>query len=347
MIRMRKVDVLVVGAGVMGAATAWRLAQRGLRPVVLEQFDVGHAHGSSHGTVRVFRFSYGDPAYVRMAMEALTLWREIERASGRDLLTSLGQLDWGEPYVEANLAAMQACGAEARFLDGSEASDRYPVSLPPGERVLFHPAGGIVRAEASVRAFLESAAALGAELHQGTRAVALRASGSHTEVLTEDDVYRAEAVILTAGAWVKPLAATAGIELPVVPSLETVAFFDHPDEMSLPVLVEWGEPTLYGLPDPSRGIKVGAHHTGPDTEPGLEGRPDPAIADRLAAWAGAHYPKADLASRRAETCLYTNTADERFILERHGPIVVGSPCSGHGFKFAPLIGERLAGLAQG
>jgi sarcosine oxidase len=346
MVQMRKVDILVVGAGVMGAATAWRLAKSGRPPVVLEQFEVGHARGSSHGTVRVFRLSYGDPAYVRMAMEALPLWREIERAAGGELLTSLGQLDWGEPYVEANLAAMQQCGAEARFLDSGEASERYPLSLPPGERLLFHPAGGMVRAEASVRAFLESAIALGAELHERTRAVELRPAEGHVEVVTEDEVYRAQTVVLTAGPWVKSLAAAAGIDLPVTASLETVVFFDHPDEMSLPILVEWGEPTLYGLPDPGRGIKIGAHHTGPDTEPGLGDQPDPAIADRLAAWAGAHYPKANLDSRRAETCLYTNTADEGFILERHGRIVVGSPCSGHGFKFAPLIGERLAALAQ-
>jgi sarcosine oxidase len=342
----RRSDVVVVGAGVMGAATAWRLARAGRRPVVLEQFDVGHGRGSSHGTVRVFRFSYGDPTFVRMAMDALPLWREIERESGRDLLTLLGQLDWGEPYVEANMAAMRECGAEARFLDGHEASQRFAVSLPAGVRVLFHPAGGIVRAEPSVRAFLDAARAMGAELRERTRVVEVRPAEGHVEVATEEDVYRAPVVVLTAGTWVKPLAASVGIDLAVVPSLETVAFLDHRDEMGLPILVEWGAPTLYALPDPGRGIKVGAHHTGPDVEPGADGEPDPAVVRRLVEWAGAHYPKADLDSVRAETCLYTNTVDERFILERHGRVVIGSPCSGHGFKFAPLIGERLAGLAQ-
>jgi sarcosine oxidase len=343
---MRRVDVVVVGAGVMGAATAWRLAKAGRRPVVLERFEVGHAHGSSHGSVRVFRFSYGDPMYVRMAMDALRLWRELERDSDREILTALGQLDWGEPFVETNAAALRECGAEAEILDATEAMERYAVSIPAEERVLFHPAGGIVRAEDSVRSFLDAAVALGGEVHERTRVIELRPSQDRVEVVTEGESYSAPVAVVTAGPWVKALAATAGIDLPVIPSRETVAFFAHPEEMELPILVQWGEPTIYGLPDPGRGIKIGAHHTGPDAAPEEEGATDPAIVDMQAAWVAAHYPKADPAPLRAETCMYTNTSDERFILERRNRVVVGSACSGHGFKFAPLIGERLAALVQ-
>jgi sarcosine oxidase len=314
--------------------------------VVLEQFEVGHAHGSSHGSVRVFRFSYGDPMYVRMAMDALPLWRALERETGREIMTALGQLDWGEPFIETNAAALRECGAETELLDASQAMERYPVSISMEERVLFHPAGGIVRAEDSVRSFLDAALAMGGELHERTRVSELRAGHDAVEVVTEGETYRAPVAVVTAGPWVKRLAATAGIELPVIPSRETVSFFAHPEEMELPILVQWGEPTLYGLPDPGRGIKIGAHHTGPDAVPDEGGEADPAIVDMQAAWAAAHYPKADPSPLRAETCMYTNTSDERFILERHGRVVVGSACSGHGFKFAPLIGERLAGLAQ-
>jgi sarcosine oxidase len=344
---MREADVVVVGGGVMGAATAWRLAKAGRRPVVLEQFEVGHPQGSSHGSVRVFRFSYGDPTYVRMAMEALPLWRELERDTGQEILTALGQLDWGQPYVETNAAALRGCGVQATVFETAEAMERYPVRIPDGERVLFHREGGIVRAEAAVRSFLDAAVASGAELRQRTKAVDLLPRGDHVEVVTDEETYRTPVAVLTAGPWIEPLAATAGIDLPVVPSRETVAFFPHPDEMTLPILVRWGQPTLYGLPDPGKGIKIGAHHTGPDAGPGEAGTADPAIIAMLAAWVDAHYPKADPAPVRAETCMYTNTDDERFILERHDRIVVGSACSGHGFKFAPLIGERLARLAQG
>jgi sarcosine oxidase len=340
-------DVVVIGAGVMGAATAWRLTLMGRRPVVLEQFEVGHSRGSSHGVSRVFRLSYGDPMYVRMAIEALPLWRELEQASGRSILTSLGQLDWGQPFVDQNERALREAGAAFEMFEGEEANRRYPVSVPARETVLFHPDAGIVRAEDSVRTFLDMAAAGGAEVRERTRVVELRPAGDRVDVVAEGETYRAAVVVVTAGPWLKPLAETAGIDLPVVPSIETVVYLSHPDEMALPVLVEWGEHIVYGLPDPGRGIKVGAHHSGPDTEPDDEHAPDPALVEMLAAWAGRHYPKADLNEVRAETCLYTNTSDERFLLERLGPIVIGSACSGHAFKFAPLIGERLAALARG
>jgi sarcosine oxidase len=136
-----------------------------------------------------------------------------------------------------------------------------------------------------------------------------------------------------------------GVKLPVVVTRETVAYFAHEQEMPLPILVDRGSPFVYSLPDPGHGIKAGGHHTGPPTDPNEPGKVDPGMVDLLSAWVGRHYPGADAHPHHAETCLYTNTADESFILERHGPVVVGSPCSGHGFKFAPLIGERLARLA--
>jgi sarcosine oxidase len=111
------------------------------------------------------------------------------------------------------------------------------------------------------------------------------------------------------------------------------------------VLVEWAVPLAYGLPTPSLGLKTGEHHVGPERDPDDPGGPNESSVARLSDWVSRRYPAADPVPERAETCLYTNVEDERFILERHGPIVVGSPCSGHGFKFAPLIGERLADLA--
>jgi sarcosine oxidase len=109
--------------------------------------------------------------------------------------------------------------------------------------------------------------------------------------------------------------------------------------------VDWGDPSIYGLPSPGQGIKVGEHIAGPTTDPEDEVGPDPAAVERLDAWVAERYPGAEATAHYAETCIYTNTPDEHFVLEHHGRIVVGSPCSGHGFKFAPLIGRRLAALA--
>ena len=161
-------DHVVVGAGVMGAATARVLAKAGARVLLLEQFRLGHKRGSSHGASRIFRFSYPDPRYVTMAQEALPLWRELERESDHELLTTTGGYDAGHG-VEANAAALRAAGARYELIDGAEACRRHPfLALPPHEPVLFQPEGGFARAEATIRALVSSAVAHGAVLREDT-----------------------------------------------------------------------------------------------------------------------------------------------------------------------------------
>jgi sarcosine oxidase len=326
-------DVVVVGAGVMGAATARAVAKRGHDVVLLERFHLGHAHGSSHGASRIFRFSYADPAWVAMAQRALPLWRELEQESGEQLLHTTGGLDVGPP-AEANAAAIRACGAEAEFLDGAEAAARFPTyAFDRGERVLYQPDAGVLRAEAIVRALVVSAVGHGAELREGTEVLSL--TGARVE--TTDGGIEARTVVVTAGAWAPQL---VGL-LPVRATRETIAYF--PDVGGLfPPLVEWQAPARYCLPDLAGGVKAGLHHAGPEWRAASE--PDATVVARAASWIRRRVPAAGPAER-AETCLYTNTPDESFVLERRGAVVVGCACSGHAFKFAPLIGEQLARLA--
>jgi sarcosine oxidase len=342
---LREVDYLVIGAGAMGSATAWRLAGSGHSVVLLDQFEVGHKRGSSHGASRIFRFSYDDPEYVGMAMEALPLWRDLERESGQEILTTLGGLDLGEDLTP-NISALRSCGARFDLLSGSQAMTRFPdLSLPSNGQILFQPDGGIVAADRAVRAFAEVAARRGVELRERSPVVEVQVAGERAEIRTQEETYVATAVVVTAGAWAKGLLTGAGIDLPVSPSRETVAYFRVERELGLPTVVDWGNPLVYALPSPGQGVKVGVHHGGPDTDPDKEGVVSVETVEVVSEWVRDHYRTADTTPHLAETCLYTNTADERFILERHGPIVVGSACSGHGFKFAPLIGERLARLA--
>jgi sarcosine oxidase len=163
------------------------------------------------------------------------------------------------------------------------------------------------------------------------------------EVRTEEGTFTARSAVVTAGGWARDLLASAGIDLPVWVTRETVAYFEL--ERKPPTLVDWGDPTVYALFSPGHGLKAGRHIAGPEVDPDGEGSPDPESVDVVGEWVARHYPQA-APVHHSETCLYTNTDDQRFILERHGNVVVGSPCSGHGFKFAPLIGERLADLAQ-
>ena len=324
----------------MGAATAWALSTRGAEIVLFEQFDIGHTRGSSHGRSRVFRFSYEDPVYVRMAMESLPLWRKIEAESGTPLLTILGGIDFGGD-LRPNVQALQQSGASFELIDIEDATERFPmISLRGEDRALFQRDAGIVFADAAVTAFAEAGRRGGVEVLERTPVLGIESNDRGATIRTDGETYRVRRAVVTAGAWVRPLLAATGIDVPVVPTRETVAYFAHEDEMSLPILVDRGSPFVYALPDPGHGIKVGGHHTGPPTDPNEEGSVRTEIVDVLADWVGRRFPGADPRPHAAETCLYTNTSDEHFILERHGPVVVGSPCSGHGFKFAPLIGER-------
>ena len=344
--QLRTVDILIVGAGVMGAATARALRRSGRKVIVLEQFSTGHQRGSSHGRTRIFRFSYPDPEYVRMAQRSLELWRELEKESGEHLLETMGAIDLGAG-IENNAAALHECDASFEMLNGRDIARRFPrVSIPASEVALFQPDGGVLAAERSIGAFLGGAVAAGAELVEGARVTALEVDGDGVRVHTAGAVFEAAAVVVTAGGWARPLLATAGIDLPVRVTRETVAFFELLGDTP-PPLVEWGTPSAYSLPSPGHGLKAAQHIAGPETDPDEEGRPSAASVEIVTDWVQRRFATANPNPHRIETCLYTNTADESFILERHGPVVVGSPCSGHGFKFAPLIGARLANLAEG
>jgi sarcosine oxidase len=328
-----------------GAATSRSLARRGHRVLLLEQFSIGHSRGSSHGPARLFRFSYHDPAYVRMAIETLPLWRDLETEMDVELLTTTGGLDAGRS-LDTHVAALSACEADFELLDGAEVAERWPgVRLARDEPVLFQPDAGVVRADASVRALIDSATSHGTEVRVDTPVRSIRRFDDRVEVDAAGDLVRARVVVVAAGAWARRLLAPAGIALPVTPTRESVAYFDLEETLSMPALVEWSDPAFYALANPGRGLKAGLHHGGPVTDPDEEGSVSRATVESLAARVSELYPNAAPEPFAAETCIYTNTEDERFVLERHGRVVVGSACSGHGFKFAPWTGERLAELA--
>jgi monomeric sarcosine oxidase len=329
--------IAIVGAGVMGAATAWQLARRGHDVEIHEQFHIGHMHGSSHGRSRIVRLAYPEPQWVQLAAEAMAGWREVEEESGEQLLELHGLLELGGDPATSSRDALDEHGAEYELLDAAAARARWPIGVPDGWTVLFQPEAGIVRADLAWQALLDVAAKHGAQLRESSR----------VNSLAELD---ADVVVVTAGPWAVRLLEPEGIELPVRVTRETVAYF-RLDGHPLPSVVQLNPETrghaMYSLRDPIHGLKAGAHHAGPETDPDDDGLPDLDLLDAISAWVGETYTEVDPKPLGAETCVYTTTADESFVLERHGRIVVGSACSGHGFKFAPAVGERLAALATG
>ncbi len=320
----------VIGAGVMGLATGRVLARRGHDVVVYEQFRVGHDRGSSHGRSRIFRLAYAEEEYVRLAQESLRLWRELEAETGETLLQLNGLVEVVKTLGESTAPTLEACGVAWERLEAEEAERLFPIKVPEGSFAVVQPEAGIVRADKALTALARDL-----DVREETRA--------------HPDDLEADVVVVTAGSWVNELLVDA---LPVKITRETLCYFRPEQEGGpIPSVVSFKPDRhthdMYSLADPKHGLKVGAHHAGVEADPNVPGDPEPRLIAQIAEWANRTYRLADPDPVGAETCMYTTTADETFILERRGRLVVGSPCSGHGFKFAPAIGERLADLASG
>ncbi|MFF7363645.1 FAD-dependent oxidoreductase [Streptomyces sp. NPDC008125] len=348
-------SVVIVGGGVMGAAAAWRLAARGHRVTVLERFGPGHDRGSSHGSSRIFRLTYADPWYVGLALRALPLWQRLEEESGRPVLTVTGAIDHGSPRVVGELAAtLAAAGRPGQVLSPAEAAERWP-GLRSDTAVLHHAEGGRLHADDAVAALLAAASGLGADVRHGVRVRGVRPTGSGVTVGTDQGgPVVADAAVVAVGGWspsvlpdvvdgLPPLRVTQEqpLHFAVDGALEWPAFVHHPG-------AGFDEPGgVYGLGS-ADGVKVGFHAVGPVVDPDLRDRtPDPVAVDRLEAYVRTWLPGLAQAVSEPVTCLYTSTPDHDFVVDRRGPVTVLAGFSGHGFKFAPVIGELAADLVEG
>jgi sarcosine oxidase len=345
---VQRVDAIVVGGGIMGTAAAWQLARRGWAVVLLEQFEPEHTRGSSHGGSRIFRLAYPDPFWIDLARTARDSWRELERDSGAAILVETGSADHGESGgVEAIRSALDAASVPYEMLEPAAAAERWPGMQFDGP-VLHQADGGRLEAAVALRTFVAQAERRGARMHWNAPARALEVGTDRVRVVTDAETYDAPVVVVAAGSWVGELLGPH-MTLPRLGVTQESAFHFAPREpVPWPSFIHHGAFFRYGLETPGEGVKVAEHHTGPTvTAAERDFVIDVAARGRVVRFVERWLPGLAPDPVSEVTCLYTNTVNEDFVLDRVGPIVVASACSGHGFKFAPLIGIMVADLAEG
>lgn len=356
-------DVIILGLGAMGSAAAQHLAQRRAKVLGIEQFTAPHDKGSSHGGTRMIRQAYWEsPDYIPLVLRAYELWEKLERDAGTKLLTITGGLILGpaqSQLVRGGMAAAQAHGIRYSVFSPSEVRARFPAITPLDDDVAVHEElAGFLFPEECIRAQLKLAAQHGAELHFDEKVVGWSAQSDRVKVTTDRAVYEAERLVIAAGPWANealrhlfPLKVTrqvmtwiepsSGIE-PFLPERFPVFLCESPEDGYL----SYGFPAVDG---PSGGVKAAIHGSNVECSPETIDRVIHEIdGAEVIRQLRPRFPALNGEILKAQTCMYTMTPDEHFILGQHPDypsVSVACGFSGHGFKFAPVIGEILADLA--
>ena len=353
-------DCIVIGVGGMGSSTLYNLAKRGRRVLGLEQFDIPHAEGSSHGVNRIIRLAYYEhPSYVPLLRRAYELWSEIESVTGEQLLYKTGSIDTAPSGHEVFEGSLESCllhDIPHRVLNHAQINEQFPgYQLPPGHMGLLQEDGGFVLSERSIVAYANAAMSAGAEIHAREVVTGWEPDQGGVRVFTDRSEYTAERLVITAGAWTSGMIPI--LEDLAVPERQVLAWL-QPLDGSLytpevfPVFnAYFDEGRYYGFPVFGiPGFKVGRYHhleevIDPDSKIKTVTGEDEAV---LRSAVERYFPKANGTTMTLKTCMFTNTPDEHFIVDLlpgNTQVAVAAGFSGHGFKFASVIGEILADLA--
>lgn len=355
-------EYVVVGAGLAGAATAWHLAAAGHEVTILERGVPAGANGSSHGSARIFRYAYPDPFYARLVADARRVWSELEQAHGEQLIRPTGSLDFGavrKPHVLANV--LNDIGVEHELVARRVAAERW-TDINVDSDVLWHPDAGVIDAERSVWAMIDQARSHGARLLTDWDVTSVGARGSGYRLRSGNgSTLDARQVVIAAGGWLPNLLGSLDVRadflaaIPQITVLQEQAYhFPYRDPAAAwPTFIYKSESIqTYSLPGGRdagfRGQKLAQYCGGRSigTAAAQDGLVDPANRQRMIEYVEQFLPGLEPEPYAETTCLFTNTPTENFILDRCDGITVLSPCSGHGAKFAPLIGRLAAEVAS-
>lgn len=353
-------DSIVVGLGGIGSAAAYHLARRGKRVLGIEAFEQNHANGSSHGEHRIIREAYfEDPHYVPLIKRAYTLWSELESESGRDLLRITGGLLLGDEQSDVVVGSIESArqhNLEYELLTSQQVADRFPgFRLADDQVAVFEPNAGYLRPEECVTAHLDGARQRGADLRFNEPVLSWDSGDAGVRVTTEQAVYEADNLVIAAGPWAGEL--LGDLELPLTVIRIVNAHFDSTsdetfDESHCPIYIfKVPEGQYYGFPHiAGSGLKLGRHdRIEPTTARTINRDIEAWEVEELRDLLDRYMPGASGEVLKTLTCMYTMTPDENFILDvhrNHPNVAYGCGFSGHGYKFASVIGEILADLAS-
>lgn len=328
-------NVAVIGAGIMGVSTALALTDRGHQVTVYDRYPLGHKRGSSHGRSRIVRAAYPDPFFTEIMVEGYPMWRELQARTSGDFLHEVGLIMFGHPE-SAMLADTIRSLAELRVahevVSGVDAAERWNLQIRSHEVAVLTPEAGWVNASAAVNASLDLAMQAGAIFVEEV---------ADPWSLTDNF----DRVIACVGAWAPEM---FGVEAKV--TCQTVAYVELGQSWRGPVYIEDTPDFVYGFPSEwgATSVKIGVHTPGAQIDPSDEARPvDEAMIRRIEQFARERLDVASPEVVEVVTCLYTNTDDEDFRWGERDGVIWASPCSGHGFKFGPWVGQRLADFAEG
>lgn len=355
-------DLIVIGAGVVGSATAYHAAKAGHRVLLLEQYAIDHQRGSSHGYSRIIRYAYDHVAYIRLMQAAFPAWRAFEEDCGESLYLLSGGIDFAPPD-EPLFAKMVDCLTQMdiphELMSAADAGARFPqFRFDDDMEVLYQADAGVLRASRVVQAQVRMARQYGADVRDNTPVIGIQPTADGVEVKTPNETFSAARLVISAGAWMRPLLRPLGVELPLQPLAAQENYLNPLDPGQFapdcfPVWIghvqERYGTILYGLPSvDGSGVKIGLH-TGPPFDPESPDRtPDSRLAESMLDFTRCYMPGAAGSLGTSRVCLYTLTPDEHFIIDHHpefSQIVIASCCSGHGFKFGTLLGSILSDLA--
>ncbi|MBN8722848.1 MAG: N-methyl-L-tryptophan oxidase [Acidobacteria bacterium] len=358
---MLKFDVIILGAGAMGSAAFYTLAQMGKKVLLLEQFEIAHSKASTHGESRIFRFAYTNLAYAELAFQCKDMWLKLEKDAKEKLLVTLGGIDFAEDNedhhnVLAVKNALQALGSNYEELNHNQLTKRYPqFSFSESVKAVYSPDTGVINPTKAIKSMVQCAIKSSATIVDNEIVQEIIPSLDSVKIITSKNQYIADKLIITSGAWTNKLLRYFDLNLPLQVSQEQTVYFRPLRNKNLftsdksPVWINYQKDIVYGIPSFDEiAIKVGFHHSGIYLNVDeYQQKPNQEIINNLREYLKKYIPDLAGESFGATTCLYTTTPDHDFIVDlmpNYPNIAIAAGFSGHGFKFAIGIGKALADL---